>query len=425
MPGAPMYDSTQPRRPQRQGGRPAPAWCAPTRPRCWTPPVRGAAEGQPDADARVQAHHHRVVPAACRAEPELGDQTGPQRGVQMQPVRNALGQQPEQRHVVPAPVGGEDGHRAVAVHHARHADADAQHPWLGRRPGRRRPHGGGDPAGHSDRGALAAPQLLVAARQDTQRQVDDLHVHMGLGDVHADQRPTARVDREQAARPAAARVLEAGVDEQAVVQKLAHQRGDGRQAEPGRRRQPGAGDRGLRDGLPDEAVAVRRADVARGAHLTPRCRLCPSGGTIGASSARRTGSAAPSRISIRRAARRNAMAGGGRAVLPALAQHAGPGRRLPHLGTAHEALVQHDVVPLVALRVVPARRLRAHELPPVHPRCATVPPHGERDARPAGSSPRRGTPGRHRTEGVPSPARPVPPRPPAAPRASRTGWWRW
>jgi len=85
--------------------------------------------------------------------------------------------------------------------------------------------------------ALAGPDVLLGAGQDVQPEVEQLDMDVRLRDVHADQRAPRRVDGHEPPGPAAGRLLEPDLRDHMEVEQLAHERGDGGQAQPGGRRQ--------------------------------------------------------------------------------------------------------------------------------------------------------------------------------------------
>ena len=86
---------------------------------------------------------------------------------------------------------------------------------------------------HAVHGMTHRDQLPFRQALDRPREVVDLQVDVGLGDVDADHDATADVGGEQGAGPAAAGVLAAHLHDDAEFDQVGHQVGDGGDAEVG------------------------------------------------------------------------------------------------------------------------------------------------------------------------------------------------
>jgi hypothetical protein len=238
------------------------------------PPVHGAANGQPGPDAGAERHHHQVVDVSSGTEPQLRHGAGLERVVDVQRQAQPPPQVGANRHVAPVPVRREPRDTARALHLARQADPDAEH------------IAGGDPAiaqdrlyrghhmrDHVGRLVLLGVQLVFDAAHRAQAQVVQLHVDVRLGDVDTDQRAPTGVDRHERTPPAAARIREPRLGQQAQLQQLADRVGHGGETQArvrrdivSRRRCLGTAGAGSRNGSP--AARPGRC-VAPVAHLPP------------------------------------------------------------------------------------------------------------------------------------------------------------
>jgi hypothetical protein len=224
--------------------------------------VQGPAERQPGADPGAQVDHRDVVVAAGRPGPQLGDHGRPQRVVEIQRQVQRAGQQLPQRHVVPVPVRREHRDAALPVHLSRHAHAGAEH--RGAVVAGQHGPDAVDDVRHDLTGLpLLRPQRVLGAGQSAQRGVEEVDVHVRLGDVDAEQQAAGCVRGDQPARASAAGVLPAGLGQQAQPGQLADQGGHGGQAQPGGRRDalPGGGAGGQH--VLDDTEPVGGSDVPR------------------------------------------------------------------------------------------------------------------------------------------------------------------